>query len=263
MKVRQSLVITGSAAALMVWGLAGAQTAGQAAGQSGGTPPQYPATQGPSAPGAPTATESPASTDASSTANQKISNKEKHWSGTLVDVSCMAKELQAGNNASTQQPTTAAPAGVPHFANEAGEPSPDGGQQRSGGGMAPGEGSPSTTQTPGSTATAPTSGMSPADQAQMAKAERIDSAAKQCPPTSATQLFGLSMSGGQVVQFDRDGDSKAAEALKTVSVQPGKKVKAKVTGVMATVNTVKVASVEVKGKRSQQGGGATSSGSGL
>lgn len=66
-----------------------------------------------------------------------------------------------------------------------------------------------------------------------------------------------------MVQFDRDGDARAAEALKGASVQPGKKVKAKVTGVMADANTVKVASVEVKGKHSQQGPSASSSGSGL
>ena len=111
--------------------------------------------------------------------------------------------------------------------------------------MGPPDSNPNTTATPG-TPTGPD--MSQAQAAQMAKAERIDNAAKQCSPSSSTQMFGLSMSGGQVVQFDRDGDAKAAEALKDVSIQPGKKVKAKVTGTMANTTTVKVASVEVKGK---------------
>jgi hypothetical protein len=124
--------------------------------------------------------------------------------------------------------------------------------------MGPGEGNP-TTPTP-NTAAPGTTSMSPADAAQMAKAARIDNAAKQCPPSSSTQTFGLSMSGGQVVQFDRDGDAKAAEALKQVSVQPGKKVKAKVTGTMANATVVKVASVEVKGKRASTGSSGSGSG---
>jgi hypothetical protein len=257
MNIRRLLLVTSFAVLFLVWGSAGAQTAGQA----GGTPQQYPTTsaQNPAAPAGPTATETPDSTYPSSTATQKISQKEKHWSGTLVDVSCMAKELSTASNAPAQQPATTAPAGVPHFA--ASEPSPGGGQQRPGGGMGPGEGNPNTTPTP-ATATPSAPDMSPAESAQMAKAARIDNAAKQCPPSSSTQIFGLSMSGGQVVQFDREGDARAAEALKEVSVQPGKKVKAKVTGVMANTTTVKVASVEVKGKRSPQGSSASSSGSG-
>lgn len=260
MTIRRLLVVTSSAALFLVWGAAGAQTAGQTAGQAGRTPQQYPTTgaQNAAAPAGPTATETPDTTSA--TENQKTNQKEKHWSGSLVDVSCMAKELSAASNAPTQQPAATAPAGVPHFA--ASEPSPEGGQQRPGGGgaMGPGGGNPNTTPTP-STATPGAPDMGPTESAQMAKAARIDNAAKQCPPSSSTQMFGLSMSGGQVVQFDREGDAKAAEALKEVSVQPRKKVKAKVTGVMANTTTVKVASVEVKGKHSPQE--SSSSGSGL
>jgi hypothetical protein len=261
MRIRRLLLVMSSAALFLVWGSAGSQTAGQA----GGAPQQYPTAgaQNPAAPAGPTTTETPDGTYPSSTATEKVSQKEKHWSGTLVDVSCMAKELSAGSNAPAQQPATTAPAGVPHFTSTASEVSPDGGQQRPGGAMGPGEGNPNTSTTPGTAGNPAAPDMSPTESAQMAKAARIDNAAKQCPPSSSTQMFGLSMSGGQVVQFDREGDAKAAEALKEVGVQPGKKVKAKVTGVMANTTTVKVASVEVKGKRSPQGSSASSSGSGL
>jgi hypothetical protein len=171
----------------------------------------------------------------------------------------MAKQLSTGSSAPVQQPETA-PAGVPHFASEAPEPSPEGAQQRpagGGGAMGPPESNPNTTPTPG-TPTGPD--MSQAQAAQMAKAARIDNAAKQCPPSSSTQTFGLSMSGGQVVQFDKDGDAKAAEALKDVSLQPGKKVKAKVTGIMANTTMMKVATVEVKGKRASTGSSGSGSG---
>jgi hypothetical protein len=91
--------------------------------------------------------------------------------------------------------------------------------------------------------------MNPQQSAQMEKATRIDKAAKQCPASPSTQNFGLAMSGGQVVQFDSSGNSKAQEALKGIEVQPGKKIKAKVTGTMENQQTVRVASVEVKGKK--------------
>jgi len=262
MKPRKVLAVTISAAALLVWGPAYAQTPGQTPAQSGGTPPQYPtpSAQNPVTPSGPTTVEAPENTAPGSTGTQKADQKEKHWSGALVDVSCMAKELSAGSNASPQPAAAAsAPTGVPHFMSETPEPSPQTGQQQPGGAaMRPGEGNPTT-----SNATPAATDMSPADAAQMAKAARIDNAAKQCSPTSSTQAFGLSMSGGQVVQFDRDGDAKAAGALKEVSVQPGKRVKAKVTGTLANTTTVKVASIEVKGKRSSQASSAPASGSGL
>jgi hypothetical protein len=102
--------------------------------------------------------------------------------------------------------------------------------------------------------------MTPQQSAQMAKANRIDNAAKQCAASASTQTFGLAMSGGQVVQFDSSGNSKAQEALKDVEMQPGKKIKAKVTGTMENQQTVRVASVEVKGKKGA--GNASNSGAG-
>ena len=244
MRPRKLVQVTISVATVLVWGSAWVLAAGQSAGQSGASPQQNPSAsaQNPVAPAGSTATETPYP---GSTTAQRAEGKEKHWSGTLVDVNCMAKQLSTGSDAPVQQPETA-PASVPHFASEAPEPAPEGAQQRpAGGGGAMPESNPNTTPTPG---TGNGADVSQADAAQMAKAQRIDNAAKQCSPSSSTQMFGLSMSGGQVVQFDRDGDAKAAEAIKQVSVQPGKKVKAKVTGTMENTTTVRVASVEVKGK---------------
>lgn len=67
-------------------------------------------------------------------------------------------------------------------------------------------------------------------------------------PPPSSQALGLATSDGQVMQFDADGNEKAKEALKHADVQPGKKVKAKVTGTMEDKSTLKVAAVDVKPK---------------
>ena len=102
--------------------------------------------------------------------------------------------------------------------------------------------------------------MSQPNSAEMAKAQKFDDAAKQCVATASTQTFGLALSDGKVVKFDQEGDAKASEAVKETTVQPGKKIKAKVTGTMEDNDTVKVASVEVKGKRSSTPAAAPSGG---
>lgn len=226
MKFRE-LAITTSLAAVLLWGVGWAQPA--------------PETQQPMGSASPSATLA-AQTETSATATKPgKSQKEKHWSGSLVDVTCFAKALSTGKSATA--PGTG-PTGVPHFMG--GDPSAEAGQSQ--GGMQepgqPGEQAPSMP----STGEMPSPGMSPADQAKMAQANRVDNAAKQCPATPSTQTFGLAMLGGQVVQFDKDGNAKAAEALKGVELRPGKKVKAKVTGAVENNTTVRVASVEVKGK---------------
>ena len=88
----------------------------------------------------------------------------------------------------------------------------------------------------------------------MAQEDRVDTAAKQCPPGPSTQAFGLAMSAGQVVEFDKNGDALARGALKDTTVQSGKKIKAKITGTMENETTVKVASLDVKGKGKRASG---------
>jgi citrate lyase gamma subunit len=85
----------------------------------------------------------------------------------------------------------------------------------------------------------------------MAAADKFDMAAKQCAASASTQQFALALESGEVVRFDNNGDAKATEALRTVDVQTGKKIKATVTGIMEANNTVRVVSVEVKAKKSK------------
>lgn len=175
------------------------------------------------------------------TKNAQSSSKEKHWSGSLVDVGCMAKALHADNAASPQSEPTL---NAPHFT---GGGSPGGGQVP--GGTAPGGmGTGQRGQEPVPTTTGASSDITPAQQAEAEKVRRVDDAAKSCLATPSTEALGLATSDGKVVQFDPEGNAKAREALKDADLQPGKKVKAKVTGTMEDSTTVKVASVEVKGK---------------
>ncbi len=193
------------------------------------------------------------------------SGKERHWSGDLVDIPCMAKALNSlqGNPAPGGNSNTGAPQFMGSgFTGQAGQQ--PGGQQP--GGVPPGSATPGG-QTPATSPSFPNQGaanpdMNQAQTAQMAKAERIDKAAKGCVASPSTQVFGLAMSGGQVVKFDNGGDSKAQEALKTAEVKPGKSIKAKITGVMQDRETLRVASVEVKGKRSAGNAAGSTSGTG-
>lgn len=180
----------------------------------------------------------------------KNAPKEKHWSGSLVDLSCMAKALGASSAASPQ----AGPAPeAPHFTGE-GAPSPQVGGQAPGGGAPGGMGPGQTGQGPGPPTSAPMPGTGPDQRSQAdQQASRVDSAAKSCAASPSTQTLGLATSGGQVMQFDPDGNAKAKDALKEADVQPGKKIKAKVTGLMEDNTTVKVASVNVKGKGKGKG----------
>lgn len=242
----QQLVFTSSAAALLVWGMALAQE----------SPDGPPSAQQPTAreqvPSAtPSTTENP-SLSPSSTNAENGAQKEKHWSGSLVDISCMVKELSGPDSTSATTPEAGPAPETPHFTDPGSPP-----QSRTGGMV------PSSTQGqqpstyPGQNSQSPDMGQPNA--AQMAKAARIDNAAKQCTPTASTQAFGLALGGGQVVKFDAEGNNKASEALKEVDLQAGKKIKVKVTGTMADNTTVKVASVEVKGKRSSSEQRATAS----
>jgi hypothetical protein len=88
--------------------------------------------------------------------------------------------------------------------------------------------------------------ISQAQAAQMARADKFDHEAKQCVATASTTAFGLMAPGGQLVRFNNDGNAKAGEVLRTTTVEPGKPVKAKVTGILAGGDTVTVSSVEIK-----------------
>ena len=75
----------------------------------------------------------------------------------------------------------------------------------------------------------------------------VDHAVKTCTPKTPTAHFGLLVSGEHLLKFDALGDVKAMKALRVAANRPGKTVKAKVTGVIEAVDTVRVASIEIKG----------------
>ncbi len=172
--------------------------------------------------------------------NKHKGQKEKRWSGSLVDANCMAKAM---SGAAGKQGPTQPNAGGPRsqlFGSAPQNPPPQmgPGQPRQGGALPSGQ---SQEQNPD---------MSQAQAAEMARVAMVDKEAKQCAATAATTTFGLVISGGQVVKFDDEGNTKVGDALKAVTIEPGKQVKAKVTGTLEDGDTMKVASVEIKGKRS-------------
>jgi hypothetical protein len=250
----RKLLIVGSVALLISWGSTWAQQ------QSPNTPSQNPnatsqspTPQSPATPANPTTTDNPSVSSSSADATEKMTNgKEKHWTGSLVDIKCMAKTLGSESQAPSSTGASAAP--TPHFAPQ----SPDQFQQSSQGGGT-GANPAGSAGSPNQPSTAPTypgqdSGQNPdmsqgQSQRAAAAAQRMDAAAKQCTATPSTQSFGLALSDGKVMQLDQEGNAKASDALKSINVPPGKKIKAKVTGLAQDNNTVQVASVELKGKK--------------
>jgi len=186
------------------------------------------------------------------TKNAKSGPKEKHLSGSLVDVACMAKTLGVETGGTPQ----AAPLrGVPHFWGGEAEADPQTGPGGPGGMQGSTQPNPQSTMPPDTRVP----GMTADDQAQTERANKIDNAVKQCAASPSAQALGLATSDGQVLQFDQDGNAKAREALKSADVEPGKKIKAKVTGTMENKATVNVASIEIKGK-GKHGSGAANPG---
>ena len=169
--------------------------------------------------------------------------KEKQLKGDLVDATCMAKVLGVNTGTSTE-PTESSPApAVPHFASGPMDPP----QARQGpGGQAPGPGG--VQQMPSGPPSAAPIQESPEEQAREARANRVDEAAKTCTARPSTSAFDLAMSGGEVLQFDPSGNVIAKQALKEVTLPPGKKVKAKVTALMENNKTAKVEAVDIKEK---------------
>lgn len=171
-----------------------------------------------------------------STKKPKTGAKEKHWSGTLVDVGCMVKALRRGNGA--VNPDAAPGPSTSHFLGSGGA-SPQAGQASGGVGSSPGG---------GANGASPGGASDEQDAERLARVARVDSAAKQCGAAPATLTFGVATSDGLVVQFDPEGNQRASQALKGAAVEPGKKIKARVAGTLVNDWTLHVASVEIKGK---------------
>ena len=170
--------------------------------------------------------------------------KERHWSGSLVDAHCMVKAISTPNGGADEnlgRPNTGAPRRewLPEESSQTGSPSPQ---------MGPGQSPRQTGALPPGQNPDQNPDISQAQAAQMARANKLDNEAKQCVATAATTVFGLVAADGQMVRFDDEGNTKAGEALRSATVEPGKRVKAKVTGMLADRDTVNVSSVEIKGK---------------
>jgi len=193
-----------------------------------------------------------ATAQSDSTTKQKH-EKEKHWSGSLVDLNCMVKAMSAPAGA-TGENSGSPNAGAPQRQwlaegpGQATSPSPQmgpGQSPRQPGALPPGQ---NPDQSPD---------ISQAQAAQMARADKLNNEAKQCAATAATTVFGLVPGDGQMVKFDDQGNAKADDALRAATVEPGKRVKAKVTGILAGGKTVNVSAVEIKGKAGKHASAAS------
>jgi hypothetical protein len=174
--------------------------------------------------------------------------KERHWTGTLVDVGCMAKTLGSQN----MVPSSGPGFGVPHLMGWGAATPQKSLDYTPEGNVVPAAqvNYAQAGQQPGQSGQP---GMGPSDRvpdpnaAAEARAARVNDAARTCAATPTTQTLGLATGEGQVLQFDHNGNVKAQSALKNADVEPGKKVKAKVTGTIQNGTTVMVASIELKG----------------
>lgn len=196
----------------------------------------------------------------SSPAKKAIAGKQKKWKGKLVDENCLAKAM----NTVSVHDLSSAGQGAPHFANGPLQPEPffGGGAQQNqppvvtcpgvgcgspdaktgpypmrdglGGAMGPGPGNSNTR---------------PDINARLHHAAMVDDAVKKCPASQTTSDFGLVLSSGQVIEFNQEGNSKASQAIKVAELSPGSPAKATVEAIEENSGSVRVTSVQIKGKR--------------
>lgn len=197
-------------------------------------------------------------TDGPSAVKTAKTPKQRHWTGTLVDIGCMTKTLGAeGMN----EPTRSLLGGPHLFGWGAGLPQKTSDHAPDQNALSPDQEAfvAPQQQPPGQQGTMPSAApRSPEPQpgtlppvpdpsaAEQARATRVNDAAKVCAATGSTESIGLATGEGQVFQFDHTGNLKAQEALKTADAPPGKRIKAKVTGTLQSESTVLVASIEIK-----------------
>lgn len=87
-----------------------------------------------------------------------------------------------------------------------------------------------------------------AQAVQLRRAKMYEQVVKACTPNRPTTHFGLVVAGEQFLKFDTAGDFKAKEAIIAWAIEPGNTIKAKVKGVIAEADTVRVASIEINGR---------------
>ena len=193
----------------------------------------------------------------SSPAKRPKTEKPKKWKGKLVDAKCVVKTL----NTVSVHDLSSAGQGAAHFANGPSQPDPF-----SGGGAQ--QAQPSVVTCPGLGCFSPdgkagpyslgrslgkTSGPGNRDTgsdiaARMRRAEFVLEAVKKCPASESTSEFGLALSSGRLIEFDRDGNSKASQAIKVAELQSDKPAKATIEGIVEDSGSVHVTSLQIKGK---------------
>lgn len=173
--------------------------------------------------------------------------KPRNWTGTLVDAGCMTTAMSRFPSADE----THFPDPLSGFRQtlQDSQPAPQGRNSR---GWSP-QGQP---QTPSQAAwTKDSDGEPEASEqqiamqtAQLKRAKVLEQEVKACTPTTPTTHYGLVISGGQLLKFDTGGDLKAKEAIGVSAVEPGKTLKARVTGVIQADDSARVASIVVKNR---------------
>lgn len=192
--------------------------------------------------------------------SQGKAQKAHKWNGSLVDAACMADALR--RVPALDQLASSQPLSQYYFQGMENNPTPSQGS---------GPGAPST---PGPPATQgepqqgqsrmpdrPTGALDPGGEpessqreldlqrAQLRRAELLKRQIAKCSPGRPTKDFGLVVADGHFLKFDARGNLEAKRALQASAVQPGKPVKATVTGaIVAKGDTVTVASIEIKGR---------------
>jgi len=173
--------------------------------------------------------------------------KPRKWTGSLVDADCMSKALSQVHGIDE----ALFPDPLSGFWQTL-ESSQRAGQERNSGAWSP-QGQPQTTS---QVAWSRESDGEPdaserqiaMQTAQLKRAKMLETVATACTPRRPTMHYGLLISGGQLLKFDAAGDFKAKEAIEISPVEPGKTVKVKVTGIVEAEDTVRVASIQLKGR---------------
>ena len=173
--------------------------------------------------------------------------KPRKWTGSLVDADCMSKALRRVSGIDE----ALFPDPLSGYWQTL-ESSQRTGQERNSGAWSP-QGQP---ETPSHAAWSMDSDGEPegserqiaVQAAQLKRAKMLEDVATAFTPSRPTMHYGLLISGGTLLKFDAAGNFKAKEASEISPVEPGKTVKVKVTGIVEAEDTVRVASIELKGR---------------
>lgn len=198
--------------------------------------------------------------NSSTSADHAGNHRERHWSGTLVDIGCMNTSL---GPAAVREAASAPSLPMAHLSGWGAilpQPSPAEQHPPDGNTLGPTQQGALLPAQDGTQPQPAPRGVVP-DPATMAplpdpsggqsqeRANVVNRAAKHCGVSTASATVGIATGEGQILKFDQAGATKARQALRTADPQlkPGKKIKVKVSGMLADASTIAVASIEIKG----------------